>query len=80
MAVREDVFGYDAVSLVIDRETDPPIFIQPGTPGWRELLRSLHERLPGIEPRWYERMMKDPFPCFERVLYEREPAPEGTTG
>jgi hypothetical protein len=73
LAIKEDAFGCAAVSLAIWLEgRDDPILVQPATPGYRQILTSLHERLLEIRPDWYEQMMQDWVPCYERELYRRD--------
>lgn len=74
LAMKEDVFGPEAVSLCIKvagQATE--LLIQPKTAGYGRIIRSFHEHLPGIDPNWYNQMRAEPLPCFERVLYERTP-------
>jgi hypothetical protein len=72
LAVKEDVFGYDAISLLIEIEgQNEPLVVQPETAGYLGIVSSLHAHLAGIDPDWQRTMMEDPVHCHERVLYDR---------
>ena len=73
LAIKEDVFGPETINLAIwVNGRHDPILVQPATPGYRSILGSLHECLPGVRPDWYEQMMQDWVPCYERELYRRD--------
>jgi hypothetical protein len=72
LAVKEDVLGYDSISLHIEFEhRDEPLIVQQETIGYRRIVSAVHQQLPGVDPDWYANMMQDPIHCYERVLYER---------
>jgi hypothetical protein len=56
LAVKEDLLGYDVVSLCIEvAGGERLIIVQPETSGYRRVIDSIHLHRPGIEPDWYQK-------------------------
>lgn len=74
---RIDVLGHDAIGpfeiAVNFTHRDGswvPVYVH--TPGYEDLVRSLHRRFPTIPPDWYDEMMANPDWHVERCLWRRD--------
>jgi hypothetical protein len=75
--VKIEAVGFDAigpyeicVNFTHADGTWVPIYVH--TPGYKQLVRNLHQRFPTISADWYERMMGNPDWHVEQALYERD--------
>jgi hypothetical protein len=74
--VRIEATGFDAigpfeVALTFTEAdgTESNVFVHHKS--YNEIVRTLHERFPGIVPTWYEDLMSHPASHVECVLFER---------
>jgi len=78
MAIKEDLAGYEAISVLIRLDGEPePVTVQPETAGYSRFVQDLHRQVPGIQPGWRQALLENDLPCCEQVLYQRDVATEG---
>ena len=72
-AYKMDLFAYDEICVLFERDKDKPVEVTEEALGFSNLMKQVVSRFAGSDPHWFEKVLQPPFALCPTIIWEKEP-------